>query len=93
MLTFKGKVLFVTDETRELAVKDKNGVPTNLTKNHRFTKIQMMVKDVALGADRPLLVHTIDAPSTFVLPKIGDLWETPEVRRYDVKNGIPEVSF
>ena len=36
MLKFTGKVIFSTREERELPVKDKNGVPTSIMKNHVF---------------------------------------------------------
>ena len=36
MLTFKVKVLFSQDEKRELPIKDKNGVPTQLIRTIVF---------------------------------------------------------
>jgi len=93
MLTFTGKVIYSTDEERDIPVKDSNGVPTSQMKRHRFTKIQLMIKDADAKVDRPILCSSVDLPSSFVLPKNGSEWTTPEVRKYDVKNGIPEVSF
>lgn len=93
MIKFTGKVLFVQDEERELPVKDKNGVPTQLVKKHRFTHVSMLVKDDDAKHDRPVMATSIDLPSTFVLPKQGETWTTPEIRRYESNNGSPEVSF
>lgn len=89
MLTFKVKVLFSQDEKRELPIKDKNGVPTQLTKMYRFLTIQAMVKDPVLKVERPVVVKSVDP--TFEVPKDGVEWETPEVRRYEIDNGVPVI--
>lgn len=93
MLKFNGSVMMATDEERDIPVKDSNGVPTQMTKRHRFTKIQLLVKDPDLEIERVILCSSIDLPSTFELPKVGAQFITPEVRKYDVKNGVPEVTF
>lgn len=93
MLTFTGTVIYSTDEERDIPVRDSNGVPTSQVKRHRFTKIQMMVNDSDSKLDRPILCTSVDLPASFQVPKNGAKWTTPEVRKYDVKNGIPEVSF
>lgn len=93
MLTFTGKVLFVTDEQRDLPVKDKNGVPTQLTKRYRFTTIQAMVRDNELKSDRPVVFKSVDLPASFVVPKPGDSFTTPEVRSYQLDNGVPVIQF
>ena len=94
MLKFSGKVIFATREERELPVKDKNGVPTSIMKNHVFIKIQMMVLDKDLNFERPIVASTVDPVPTFVLPNAGDKFTTPEVRRYEVTlDGVPTVTF
>lgn len=94
MLTFTGKVIFATREERELPVKDKNGVPTSIMKNHVFVKIQMMVKDKELNFERPVVCSTVDPVPTFVVPKSGESFTTPEVRRYEVSlDGVPTITF
>lgn len=89
MLTFKVKVLFTQDEKRELPIKDKNGVPTQLMKSYRFLTIQCMYKDAALKCERPVVVKSVDP--TFKVPADGSEWETPEVRRYEIENGVPVI--
>lgn len=91
MLNFKGQVLFIQDEEKEFAVKDKNGVPTDQMKKHRVTQIQMLVPDGKFN--RPIQVKAFDLPPTFSLPKVGDQWETPEVRSYDAITGLPVVNI
>lgn len=92
MLNFTCKVLFVQDEKRTLPIKDKNGVPTQLTREFRFVTIQAMAKDDALKVDRPIVVKAVD-PKDFQLPKQGDVWTTPEVRKYQIDNGVPVVEI
>lgn len=89
MLQFKVKVLFVQDESRDLPIKDKNGVPTQLLKKYRFVTVQAMVKDVDLKVDRPVVVKSVDP--TFSLPAVGADWTTPEVKKYEIDNGIPVI--
>lgn len=94
MLKFTGKVIFSTKEERELPVKDKNGVPTSIMKNHVFIKIQMMVMDSDLKFERPLVCSTVDPAQSFTLPQPGEKFTTPEVRRYEVTlDGVPTVTF
>lgn len=70
MLTFKGKVLNLKEDDRELLQKD--GV-TKVTRH--IVKLSMMTKDgmIVLSAFDP----------KFEVPKIGQDWETPEIRRYE----------
>lgn len=89
MLTFKLKVLFSQDEKRNLPIKDKNGVPTQFTKEYRFLTIQAMYKDPDLKFDRPVVVKSVDP--TFSVPANGVEWETPEVRKYEIENGVPVI--
>lgn len=89
MLQFKVKVLFVQDEKRELPIKDKNGVPTQLMKNYRFVTVQAMAKDAELKVDRPVVVKSVDP--TFIIPAAGSDWTTPEVKKYEIDNGIPVI--
>lgn len=89
MLQFKVKVLFLQDESRDLPIKDKNGVPTHLTKKYRFVTVQAMAKDAELKVDRPVVVKAVDP--TFILPVVGSDWTTPEVKKYEIDNGIPVI--
>lgn len=90
MLKFKSKVLFVQDEYKDLPIKDKNGVPTQLTKRYHFLTIQAMVKDNDLKCDRPIVIKAVD-PS-FPPPAVGSDFETPEVKKYEIDNGVPVVT-
>ena len=90
MLTFKCKVLFVQDETRDVPIKDKNGVPTQLTKRYRFVTIQGMARDNELKTDRPIVVKSMDP--TFPIPATGADFTTPEVKKYEVDNGVPVIN-
>ena len=94
MLKFTGKVIFASKDERELPVKDKNGIPTSIMKNHVFVKIQMMCKDNDLKLDRPVVASTVDPAPGFVLPVAGENFTTPEVRRYEVSlDGVPTITF
>ena len=90
MLKFKMKVLFATEEKKTLPIKDKNGIPTQLTKDYRFLTIQGMVKDPDLKCDRPVVVKAVDP--TFSKPDQGTDFETPEVRKYEIDNGMPVIT-
>lgn len=91
MLTFKGSVQFVKDEHRDLPVKDKDGNPTAQTKDHRFVEIMMLIPQPD-KTQRAILVKGFDTKIT--CPKIGEIWETPEVRRYDAySEGCPVVNI
>lgn len=92
MLRFTCKVLFVSDETRDLPVKDKNGVPTQLTKRYRFVTIQAMAKDEHMKIDRPVVIKAVD-PVGLEVPKAGDVFNTPEVRSYQLDNGVPVIQI
>lgn len=92
MLTFTVKVLFVQDEKRTLPIKDKNGVPTQLTREYRFVTIQAMAKDNEMKIDRPVVIKAVD-PQNFTLPKAGETFTTPEVRQYQLDNGVPVISI
>lgn len=89
MLHFKVKPLYIQDDTRDLPIKDKNGVPTQLTRKYRFLTIQAMVKDSDLKIDRPIVIKSVDP--TYALPAVGVDWDTPEVRSYRLENGVPVV--
>ena len=92
MLTFKGKVLTVSDEIRPLNDKDKDGNKLPTTTDHRMTAVTMLVKDGSRQV--PVLVKGFDLPSTFQLPKEGDDWETPEIGSYQSKfKAVPECSI
>lgn len=91
LIVFEGTVLFVTDDTRSFPVKDKDGVPTSQMKDHRITKIQMLVKTPS-GAQAAVNVNGFDLPPTFKLPKSGDKFSTP-ITRFEIKNGFPEAGI
>lgn len=91
MLTFKGMVLAVDDTTTQLPVKTKEGMPTGMTRDFRVVKIQLLVT-LADKSQRAINVSSISPDSSFKIPKQGDTWETPEVRKYDATKGFPEVT-
>ena len=92
MIRITAKVIFVQDETRDLPVKDKNGVPTQLTKRYRFVTIQAMAKDEHLKIDRPVVIKAVD-PVGLDIPKAGDVFTTPEIRSYQLDNGVPVIQI
>lgn len=91
LLTIEGVVLGATDEVRSLAVKDKDGVPTGQMKDHRFTKIQVLV---TLGDKSQAAVNceSFDAPATFALPKNGSTVKLA-AREYSIASGFHSVRF
>lgn len=92
MVKFKGQVLTVSDEVRALPDKDKDGNKLPTTTEHRMTSMTLLVKDGSRSV--PLLVKGFDLPATFVLPKEGETWETPEIGSYQSKfKAIPEASL
>lgn len=90
MLQFKVKVLFAQKEERELPIKDKNGVPTQLTRRYNFVTIQGLVRDPDLKIDRPVVVKSVDPE--WDLPQVGSEFTTPEVRRYEIENSQPVIA-
>ena len=80
MLRFKGSVQFVKDETRDFPVKDKDGVPTLQMKSHRILEVMLLIPQED-KTQRVVVVKGFDFNGK--APKVGDTWETPEVRRYD----------
>lgn len=90
MLTFKVKVMMVNDETKELPIKDKFGIPTQQMKKYRFVNIQGMYKDPDTKVDRYVVVKSVDP--TFPIPAVGSDFTTPEVRKYEVEDGIPKIT-
>ena len=89
LIQFEGKVLGVSDEVRAFPEKDKNGVSTGKMKDHRLTKIQLLVTlaDKSMAA---VNVNGFDLPSTFSLPKSGDNFTAP-ITKYDQSKGFPEA--
>lgn len=80
MLKFKGSVQFVKDETRDFPVKDKDGVPTSQTRSHRILEVLLLIPQED-KTQRVVTVKGFDFAGK--APKVGEMWETPEVRRYD----------
>lgn len=92
MFKLKGTVASVSDERREFAVKDANGNPTAVMKQHRICQIVLLVKDGT--AIRPVVVRAFDPDSQFACPKEGEQWETPEIMDYKAKfRAVPEVGI
>ena len=92
MIKFKGQVLTVTDEERQFHDKDKEGNKLPTTTTHRVTNITMLVKEGTRSV--PVLCKGFDLPTTFVLPKEGETWETPEITSYQSKfKPIPEIGI
>lgn len=92
MFKLKGTVSSVSDERREFAVKDKEGNPTSVMKPHRICQIVLLVKDGT--AVRPVVVRAFDPDPSFVCPKEGEQWETPEIMELRAKyRAVPEVGL
>ena len=92
MFKVKGLVSSVSDEKRSFAVKDKDGNPTSMMKEHRICQIVMLVKDGT--ATKPVVVRAFDPAPSFVCPKEGDTWETPEIMEYRATfRAVPEIGI
>lgn len=75
MLKFKGKVLKVKEEDLELLSKD------GVTKVKRHRVMMSMLVD-----DGVMSIKSYDP--TFTIPKAGEMFETPEVRKYENFDGL-----
>ena len=91
MIKFKGIVLEVKDETIQVPVKTKEGLPTGMNKDLRSVKIQLLCKLPDGKGQRAINVTSINPDSSFKVPDEGKEWETPSVRKYDATKGFPEV--
>lgn len=91
MFNVKCKVLFVQDEKKVLPIKDKNGVPTQLTKEYRFVTIQAMALDPVKKIDRPVVLKAVDP--VFDVPKPGTDFESSEPREIKFIDGVPHISI
>lgn len=92
MIKFRGKVLTVEDEMRDIPDKDKDGNRLPTKTSHRCISITMLVKDGSRSV--PLVVKGFDSPSSFVCPKEGEEWETPTIRAFDARfKSVPECSI
>lgn len=89
MLKFKGQVLNIEDKVIQFRAKDRDGNRTGEIENHRSVSIQMLCKD----GDRMFacVVNKFDPDSNFKTPSIGKDWETPEVIKYELINGLPNI--
>lgn len=88
----KGDVLDVVDEVRDLPVRDKDGNPTEKTKSHRMTTINLLVKNET--GMTMVTCKGFDLPATFACPKVGEKWETPRVTALTDRPGqSPTASF
>lgn len=92
LCSFTGQVLTASLDTITLSVKDKNGVPTGQTKDHRVVKIQLLVT-LSDKSMRAINVSSFDPAVDFVLPKVGDKWDTGEIKKLEYDNGFPVVSI
>lgn len=92
MLTLTGKVLYASEEIRSFPIKDKDGNPTNINKDHRIVKIQLLITN-SDKSSYACLAQTFDPPTSFKLPSVGEVFETPEIREYRNYSGLPEVKF
>ena len=92
MLTFKGKVLNVSDTTVSLPVKTKEGIPTGVNRDFRKISVQMLVTSDDGKSQVAINVVSMNPDGSFVIPKVGSDWTTPEVRKYDATKGFPEVT-
>lgn len=92
MITFKGKVLTVEDRVGEFNDKDKDGNKLPTKSQKRITSIVLLVKDGSHLV--PLVCKGFELPTTFVLPKEGEEWETPEIQSYQAKfKSVPECNI
>lgn len=90
MLKFSGQVLNIEDKEIEFRAKDKEGNRTGDLEKHRSVSIQMLFKDSS-GKMFAGVVNKFDPDKDFRLPSIGKEWETPEVQRYELQNGLPLI--
>lgn len=90
MLKFTGKVLNVSDETVSVPVKTKEGIPTGVNRDFRKISVQLLVT-ADDKSQRAINVQALNPDGSFVIPKMGADWTTPEVRKYDATKGFPEV--
>lgn len=96
MIQFQGKVLSVEDSVRDFYDKDKNGNKLPTTHKARITNIVLLVVKKTKDGTRsvPLICKGFDLPSDFVLPKEGDVWDTPEIVSYQSKfKTVPECGI
>lgn len=92
MIKFTGLVLSVQDSTVSLPVKTKDGIPTGVNRDFRKVTMQLLV-DLEDKSKRAVNVTVINPDASFVIPKQGSTWTTPEVRKYDASQGFPEVTL
>lgn len=90
MLKFKGKVLNFDDRQIQFRAKDKDGNRTGDLETHRSISIQMLITS-SDGQMFACVVNKFDPDSNFKFPLIGKDWETPEVQRYEIQNGLPYI--
>ena len=90
MLKFKGKVLNVDDRQIQFRAKDKDGNRTGDLETHRSISIQMLITS-ADGQMFACVVNKFDPDANFKIPLSGKDWETPEVQRYEIQNGLPNI--
>lgn len=93
MITWTIKVFTTSDETRDVAIRDKQGVPTQMTRKMRFVTIHGLYHDASTKSDRPVVLKTIDPPANFVLPKNGDTYTSTPMRSYKETEGVPVINF
>lgn len=93
MINWTIKVFTASDEVRDIAIRDKQGVPTQMTKKMRFVTIQGLYHDPNTKSDRPVVLKTIDPPANFVLPKMGDQFTSTAMRGYKESEGVPVINF
>ena len=93
LVKITGDVLEVVDEMRDLPVKDKDGNPTGMKQQHRFTVVKVLVQNP--DGITMVLCRGFDLPATFNPPRPGDKkWTCPYIQTMtNRKNAAPEVSF
>lgn len=89
MLTFSGAVLNYEETDMVLREKDKDGNRTGPEVSHKMVNVQMICKDVSNEKKQfVLIVQKFDPAADFKKPKSGDMWTTPEIRKFEVTKGI-----
>lgn len=90
MFKITGQVLNIDDRNIQFRAKDKDGNRTGDLETHRAVSIQMLVKD-SEGKMFACVVKSFDPDANFKIPVAGKEWTTPEVQKYEIKNGLPEI--
>lgn len=94
LIDLKGRVTQVRDETIIVPVKDKDGVPTGQTAQHRVITIGVLVSSKDGKDFLPLSVNSFDPAPGFKVPREGDEYEIPsKFRAVEWRDMFPKISL